>query len=351
MGKALHTTLRPEQHQLRESIFRLFESYQSLDSDLIGESLSTGRMSNFLFEADDKAVIASTEKAIDAVRQNLDTLEKAGQDLNNSQAIESVVNDLRTKLASIELDAGAFASIKDFAGFTIKQITFIANGIAQAGKDIDAAVKTTVSALKTLKIDVSGDKSSLPISDLIEGESERTKVDSGKFMAAIKQKLSSSSKGGNWLSNAFKGLMGMLKGTAPISIDADEFADDLTGCTIDQLNAYLNSEAPAVGTDEGTTADESIQDVVSSSDIKPADIASAKPPGESAGESAETFARSAWLNVVKGIDGDKTRQKNFVDQVNSMAGKKILESANSRSTGCLESRWARLAGLEEKGRR
>lgn len=370
-----HTpSLRPEQRRLQQSVLNLVETYRRLDpgTDVLSESLATRKMSPFLFEADEKAVVSSVQEAIDAAKKNLDTLAKAGEDLK-SQAVARVVDDLRTKLAAIELDSGKFASIKDFAGFTIKQITFIANGIAQAGKDIDAAVKTTVSALETLKIDFrSDDNKGKPISELIEAESERTKIDSGKFMAGIKQKMSSSAEGGNWFFNAFKGLMGLFKGAKPVKIDADTFADELTKCTAVQLDAYLNSEAPKLSSDEGSGTDEAIADVTQAAGTSKEDIQAAAAPGEPSENEGEGEAEKAaedvgagpiskdeLANLLKtagditasGRAGRKAR-KIFRTAVNAAAGKTVFEEQFLHSENrILVERWETLAGLKESKRR
>lgn len=326
--------LRPEQMRLQQSVLNLVETYRRLDpgADVLSESLATRKMSPFLFEADEKAVVSSVREAIDAAKKNLDTLAKAGEDLE-SQAIAVVVDDLRTKLAAIELDSGKSASIKDFAGFTIKQITFIANGIAQAGKDVDTAVKTTVSALETLKIDFRSDSNKgTPISKLIEDPEtvKRTKIDSGKFMAGIKQKMSSSAKGGNWFTDMFKGLMGLFKGAKPVKIDADQFADELTDCTGQQLDAYLNSEAPELSSGAGSETDETVRNVARVAGVDQENIENAKPPGQQTEK--KPLPRKDWKN----LQGDELK-----DKINTHARSLGLD------VDILESRWSQLAGLKE----
>lgn len=373
-----HTpSLRPEQRRLQQSILNLVETYRRLDpgADVLRESLATRKMSPFLFEADEKAVVSSVREAIDAAKKNLDTLAKAGEDLNKSKAIAVVVDDLRTKLAAIELDSGKSASIKDFAGFTIKQITFIANGIAQAGQDVDTAVKTTVSALETLKIDFRSPENQVKkISELIEDPEtvKRTKIDSGKFMAGIKQKMSSSAKGGNWFTDMFKGLMGLFKGAKPVKIDADTFADELTKCTGQQLDAYLNSEAPKLSSDGGSEVDDDLKRVAQAADVNEKNIQAAVGPGESSENEGEGEAEKAAEDIGKGpiskdelanllkAAGDITAsgktgrkaRKIFRTAVNAAAGKTVFEEQFLHSENqILVERWETLAGLKGKGSR
>ena len=284
--------LTHSQKRLIESVHSLHSVYEMLDSDsdLLAESLSTGKMSDFLFEADEKAVVKSTREAMDATKTNLEELEQAGKDLNNSKAIQAVVDQLRKKLVEIELDLGAFASLKDFAGHNVKQLTFIGNGIAQASGDIKTAVESMMSALDTLKIDVKDPaKRNKKLSALIEAESERTKVDSKKFMDGIKQKIGASSKGGNFFSDAFKSIVGMFKGVKPVKLDANLFADELTDCTPTNIDTYLKGPSHAA-MENPSTGDVAapLKSITTSADIKdPATLASTPGPGAApkAGES------------------------------------------------------------------
>ena len=60
----------------------------------------------------------------------------------------------------------------------------------------------------------------------------------------------------------------------------------------------------------------------------------------------EVFSRKAWLEIVSDISNNPEKQQNFVDQLNGIAGKKILEGRGSDAVSNL--RWTQLAGLKNE---
>jgi hypothetical protein len=83
-------------------------------------------------------------------------------------------------------------------------------------------------------------------------------------------------------------------------------------------------------------------------------VASSKDESEKSNEKAKTdektsesFGRKAWLNIVSDIANNTDKQQDFVNQINSMAGKKILEGKQANKI--TEHRWSLLAGIKDKG--
>lgn len=315
------------------------------DAALLEESLASGRMLPFLLEAPEDEVADSVEKAVEAAKVELDKLARVGETLD-SAAVETVVNEMRGKLAKVILDPGAFGSVRAFFGMTTKQITHITTGLGQANSDIYRAVTAVRAALNTLKIEPEGGDTDAPIEELVEREQERTGVTPDQFRLGIQKKLG---EGGvaNWLSGALKGVMGALKGVEPIRIDASALSDDILASTPRMLEDYLASPSAEAGKEPEQAGSE---------DVTAPLTAGAKELGttpERAAQDAEKprsgrsrpYERDEWVRIVR--DGSLSDRQDFVDAVNTMAGKDVLEGRKTEAASLSERRWSQLAGLKE----
>lgn len=337
--------------QMEESLLRLLEAYRRLDKDLISESLSVGKMSDFLFEADqEQVVVASAKEARDATMKNLDAMAEVGVQLNNSQAIATFVAELRKRLAKIVLDSGEFATLKDFAGITIKQISFIGNSLAKGMKSVDAAIDALVASLDTLKIDFrSSDLQGKTLEQMISSASQGLDVtalqakdiDVDKFKKAIQQKMAEiTGKGSTGL---FSKIMNMIKGASiePITMDGDRFADDLLGCTGKQIDDYLKGPAPSQADKDQVPGTAEISQLGKAAKVTPQNIEDAKPSG----------APPAKLKAADLDSMDTDEMKSNINKTARAFGAKgdIIErhTLSNQSNVILSERWEKLAGIKE----
>ena len=136
--------LTPDMKRLIEAIRSLQEIHQNAGKDLLEESLATGTMTRFLFEADEEAAEASIKEALAAANEEIDQLAKTGETLNNSTAIADVVNELRTNIAKIALAPDRRQRFLGFLGITIKQIAWIGNGVATVSAEVHDAVENLI---------------------------------------------------------------------------------------------------------------------------------------------------------------------------------------------------------------
>jgi hypothetical protein len=307
------------------------------------ESLASGRMLPFLAEAPADEAVDGIEKAVEAAKVELDKLDRAGDTLD-SEAVSKVVDEMRGKLAKVTLDPDAFGSVRAFFGMATKQITHITTGLGQANSDIYRAVTSVRSALATLKIETGGDNSDAPIKELVEGEQGRTKVTVDEFRSGIQKKLGEGGVSG-WLSGVLKGVMGALRGVEPIRIDAAALAEDILSATPRMLEDYLASPAAESGKEPTTAGPEDVSAPLTAAakelgtTPEKAAAASEKP----ASGRSKAYDRDEWLRIVR--DGSVSDRQDFVDTVNAMAGKDILEG-RVRKGALTEARWAQLAGLK-----
>lgn len=259
------------------SVVRLHEINQRViarEEMLLNESLSSQKMSRFLFEAekevDQKAAIKSLKDAVKSLQTEINELEQAGKTLSDSTQISIAVDDLRIKLQDIQLDSltpGAFDSL---VGKHFKQVTYIANGVAQVSKSIKDTVSVIIDIIsETLKMDLSKIDKEKPIRDIIrEKENEDMRdandkpfqIDVAKIRQAIIKKMQKSYRGGNWFSRAFKGIAGFIKGQKPVSIVPENFADELLDCTLAQFEEYLKTpSAQGADSSNNSNVDNNIQ--------------------------------------------------------------------------------------------
>lgn len=344
-----YTRSATDTREMERSLLSLFELYQRLSVDSLNESLTAGRMSDFLFEADEAAVEASAKEARDAAMRSLDELEQTGQTLNNSKAIAQFVKELRQRLASVVLDSGKSRSVKDFAGITIKQISYIGDTLSQAIKSIDSAIDAMIASMKTMKIDFeSEDKREVSIADIIQSYANNNKgsgITVDKFKQGIQQKMLKSTEGRKGF---FSTIMSLLKGASveKITVSGEQFANDLLTCTSTQIEEYLNGPLPK-RVEGPPPAGEQVKNLsqISGSDAK--SIENSQPPGTKVSK----FTKDEWTELVKqkGSSPEDLKQ-----DINTRAEKMgisggIIEGRqnkfHSRST-VLTERWEKLAGIK-----
>ena len=297
-----HTRNISNTREMERTGLALFESYQRLDTDILGESLTSGRMSRFLFEADETEVETKVKEARDAAIKKLDEFEQVGVTLNNSKAIDEFVKQMRARLAKVTLDSGGFRSLKDFAGITVKQMSFVGDGISQAIKSVDSAVDATVASLKTLKIDYTSTSTGtqsparddvnvvtggaagvvkppikMPLTDLIAQNEKTSNVSVDKFMQGIQQKIAKSTGEGG--EGFFSQIMSMLKGATVdrIVISSTQFAKDLLACTGEQIEAYLKGPGPSAAESSAPAAAKEIEALTTTADVTKKDVQAAQP--------------------------------------------------------------------------
>lgn len=353
-----HTRTAAGTQELERAVLALFETYQRLDADLLSESLSSGRMSGFLFEADEAAVEADVKAARDAAIKKLDEFEQVGVTLK-SKAINEFVKQMRSRLAKVTLDSGRFRSLKDFAGITVKQMSFVGDGISQAIKDVDSAVDALVASLETLKIDYKTDFSGpateaglvkpafkTPLAELIEKNKETSKMSVDKFKQGIQQKMAKSTGEG---AGFFSQIMSMFKGSTieSIVISSEQFAQDLLACTGEQIEAYLKGPAPAAAKSPAPAA-EQIQQIVKASGVDRKSIEAAKP----AGTKVTKFTRDEWSKVHKEVGQEADQLKDELNKRSqALFGDKLIEAKDRLNRGVASSnvlleRWEKLAGIK-----
>lgn len=339
-----YSPLHLSERQMEQSLTRLFEIYQQLDKDLMNESLTTGRMSNFLFEADQETIVVNTaEEARDATMRNLDVMQGVGERLNNSKTIDEFVKQLRSRLTKIILDTGKFATLKDFAGVTIKQISFIGNSLAKGMKSIDAAIDALIKSMDTMKIDWKNpedpDLTVITAIELWISKNQKSGITVDKFKQGIKQKMAEIT--GQGAKGIFSKIMDMIKGASiePIVMDGDKFADELLRCTGKQINEYLNGPAPKLVKDPppGTTETQELARTVK---ISPEELQNARPPG----------TPPAKLKATELVNMSPEELKDTINRTAKAFDAKgdIIEQSRSfhRSNTILSERWEKLAGIK-----
>lgn len=348
-----HTRTAAGTQELERAVLALFETYQRLDADVLSESLSSGRMSGFLFEADEAKVEADVKAARDAAIKKLDEFEQVGATLK-SKAIDEFVKQMRSRLAKVTLDSGGFRSLKDFAGITVKQVSFVGDGISQAIKSVDSAVDAMVASLETLKIvwrPIAGELGAAAptIAELIKDkkEEEESTPNVDKFKQGIQQKMAKSTgKGG---AGFFSQIMSMLKGstTESIVISSEQFAQDLLACTGEQIEAYLKGPGPSAAEATTPPAAEETQAVAKSAGVTQQDVEAAQPQGAKVAK----ITSAEWTELAKKPSDElKSAINDRAKRLGVRDG--IIERRGSvhREVPVLIERWERLAGIRGDAR-
>ena len=332
----------PDMKRLIEAIRSLQEIHQNAGKDLLEESLATGTMTRFLFEADEEAAEASIKEALAAANEEINQLAKTGETLNNSTAIADVVNELRTNIEKIALAPDKQQRFLGFLGLTIKQITWIGNGVATVSAEVHDAVEAVNTALETLQ--VPKDMEGLGTDPTIEAMviASEANISPEQFKAGIEKKISKT--GGGWFGNLIKGLLGKADLGTPVDLDSSKFADELMSCTREQIEAYLASPAGKEdpGDPNSSDVDDKIKQIPTEAEVDMDDAIEAadKPPEPP--------------KKLKSADLGKMSDEEMKDAVNSTARQfgareDIVErhlQAPYPESQLIAERWNRMAGLE-----
>lgn len=336
------------------------ENFESLD-----ESIITGRLSDYLILEAEKQDPEEVKKKIkDAAAQaskELEKLRNVSKGLGNLRSINDAIDRLTDELvkATQEVDASDIAKggLKNKVFRTgLEKLTIAATAISGLENSIKTGVENLLDAIPLIdnKIDPEDDKyKEKTLRDIVGGKTNRL----NQVVASIQKSIGGEDKGffGN-LGRSIKSFFSKARGTVLPKIDAKQYAEDLLDAKIGVLNQYMKSPAAADAEDAGGDASGAVDAVVSATpELAAPPEKSAKDENEtqsgSSGEksdakpSGEFFTRKAWVNVVSNNLKDPQKLKDFADQVNSMAGKKILEN---KKTVISESRWAQLAGIKDE---
>lgn len=313
---------------------------------LINESLSSQRMSMFLLEAekevDKKAAIKSLKDAVKSLQSEINELEQAGKALNDSTQISIAVDDLRIKLQDIQLDSltpGVFASL---VGKHFKQVTYIANGVAQVSKSIKDTVNVIINILsETLKMNLSEipvDKSIRDVIRMKENEDMRDaddkpfQVDVAKFRQAIIKKMQKSYRGGNWFTKSLKGIAGFIKGQKPVSIVPENFADELLDCTLGQIKEYLKTpSAQGAESPDSSNVDNNLQAAADAAGSRVDQLISQSPKPGSDARNTDTTPRAAGGSQGSPSGSDRPISQGSNSGTGSAGGSDSGEGGKSRS--------------------
>lgn len=331
----------PDMKRLIEAIRSLQEIHQNAGKDLLEESLATGTMTRFLFEADEEAAEASIKEALAAANEEINQLAKTGETLNNSTAIAAVVGKLRTNIAKIALAPDKKQGFLGFLGKTVKQITWIGNGVATVSAEVHDAVEAVNTALETLQVPKDA---KVPIKDLVKAEEERTNISPDDFKSGIEKKISKTGASGGFFGALIKGLLGGAKLGTPVDLNSSKFADELMSCTREQIEAYLASPAGKEdpGDPNSSDVDDKIKQIPTEAEVDMDDAIEAadKPPEPP--------------KKLKSADLGKMSDEEMKDAVNSTARQfgareDIVErhlQAPYPESQLIAERWNRMAGLE-----
>ena len=265
--KDLHSNIHRMNISLLESI-KSYSRLQEIKKMSLNEGVSKERIS-ILLENEKQKFQEAANESLETATDNLDILERIGKKLNDNDTIKNAIKDLRSKLSKINLKGGLQAAFDNFAGITVKQLTYINSGIASLAGNIKAALTVMKTQFKILKIGSSSSDVEKTVEDHIS-ESDVKNVSLEKIKDAIKGKMSDVSKTGavgvlNRVSNFFTG-------SKPALIDTDKFASELIGCKVSQINDVLNNNLDEVD-ESAETSQEGTKDVVDASGLSNDEIA------------------------------------------------------------------------------
>lgn len=297
-----------------ESIAFLQDTYARTmpDGDILEESLTTGRMSDFLFEADEEEVKQSLQDAVDNATKLLDSLEKAGNDFP-SVAIQQATAGLRDKLSKISMTGktGGNFGLSDLLGIGAKEISHVGESIGVVNNSILNVVTGVSNMLKTanVKVEEVGDQT---LKDLVKSK----KLTAFKNEAELQKAVKDIVQGG--VKQKAKGMLakivGFFKGSQPVNLDVNQFA-------IDILDAKLGALVQWTKSDSGQAAQNPekmqqavagpVQTAVKSSGLSPKELQAAAAGSEGGAPSAaggggkikKAAARTGLIAALKGAAG------------------------------------------------
>jgi hypothetical protein len=319
------------QRKLVNAIRNLNEIDSRLSRNADLKSLSTGKMSNFLFEEEGVKtsrtkegdggsktdVIKNLKDAVEALNEEIAGLEKVGQALN-SDSIEKIAADLNGKLVKIQL--GKDIDFKNITQTALKQTVYLANGVSRARLDIKTAVSAALAALKTMGVPLDAEEK---INEIIPENPDADKpyklkvqIKQEEFKQGIIKKLGESGKSGviSFFKNVFGG--NNVKLDKSVVINAELFAQDILFNSPSNLsNIYKQpivadpektkvddnvkaaaEAAPKEATSGGKSAEESSSKEDKKATPKMTDLLQLKKDNKEAGQNLkQTLGRDKWV--------------------------------------------------------
>lgn len=277
-----HSTRRME-----TTLLRLFEIYENMpDPDaLLNESLTSGNMSTFLFEADEDAAKDAIESAADAARKGLENL-IATSDALGIPMIKDAAGDLKSKLDRLTIDDKAFGGFREFLGMTTKQLTFIGNSIDGINKSVFAVCKITAKLLEQSKLDPKSEEvKDKFLQDLAaEGKISGIKNDDD-LIDLLSKKMGETVKGK--AKGILSFLMSKIKGVEPIKLEPRKFVAEFIRVPIEKIVAWADGPLGSAAADPppGASPAPGLEAAATAVGAKPADLAAAPntPPKTAAG--------------------------------------------------------------------
>ena len=319
------------QRKLVNAIRNLNEIDSRLSQNADLKSLSTGKMSNFLFEEEGVKtsrtkegdggsktdVIKNLKDAVEALNEEIAGLEKVGQALN-SDSIEKIAADLNGKLVKIQL--GKDIDFKNITQTALKQTVYLANGVSRARLDIKTAVSAALAALKTMGVPLDAKEK---INEIIPENPDADKpyklkvqIKQEEFKQGIIKKLGESGKSGviSFFKNVFGG--NNVKLDKSVVINAELFAQDILFNSPSNLsNIY---KQPVIADPEKTKVDDSVK---AASEAAPKDAGGKSSEDASKGEEAskgrdkKNFSEIIKLNGADAGDALKARMGDKWDEL------------------------------------
>jgi len=243
-------------------IKNLHEIRNTLQSNLMSESLISMKMSKFLLIEDSKKAESNVQQAVESLRNLIEKIENAGETLG-IEYIKRVGNYLRNALSDIELNSGR-SKILNFLDSAINQITHIFISATSIYKGIRDSVATLASSLKTNKISIKDkdDKTILELLQEFEKNNRDFRVPKGKKPEELANKIKVAIKSKFVEPNAVADLFsdgGISRGIsrfvtrmvsaapAPPVVyikffnQRDKFADQLLSCKVEQIKNYIET--------------------------------------------------------------------------------------------------------------
>ena len=263
------------QRKLVNAIRNLNEIDSRLSRNADFKSLSTGKMSNFLFEEDEgiknkKArededgdtteVVKNLEQAIAALTREVQGLEKVSVALESPE-VKKLAETLNSKLAEVQIkkalkNPGAWDK---FRQKSLKQVVYLANSVSQARHDIKTVINSTLEALKALGVPLDSETN---ITDMFPENPKdkppyqfKTKITKEEFKKGIINKLGESGKSG--VLSFFKNLMGSIKLDKSVVINPEIFSNNILFNTPKELSEVYKQ--PIISEPSETKIDDSVR--------------------------------------------------------------------------------------------
>jgi len=296
--------LRSNINRMNISLLESIKSYsrlQEIKKMSLNEGVSKERIS-ILLENEKENFRKVTNEILETASDNLDTLEKIGKKLNNNETIKNAINDLRSKLSKINLKGGFQAAFDNFAGVTIKQLTYINSGISSLAENIKAALMVIKTQFKILKIGSSSGDVEKTIEDHINAANIKG-VSVEKLKGAIKSKMTSTSSAG--MTGTLNKISNFFTGSKPALIDSDKFASELISCTVAQVTDVISGNLDEVEISI-KDAKSDVEDTVKSSGLSTKEIADTKVSAVKKIKKAD--AKAGLMDAIKDFAGDQSEK-------------------------------------------